>query len=655
MNNPKRLWLSSNKTLPSLYASFCILVMLIVVHVTLNSNAAITLVGVSGYSNITIGEIADDSVVIQTIPVDDSVVSVEMQFATLERSNRGTVNVQILGMDSNTEYFNQQLSAEELEDHTYERFILSQAAEKSRDQHIAVIVTSDSAAGEAVSIWSSDLDSIPDGELTVNGAKMPGDLALQTRVKNHATVLLSVWKCVIVSLMTAIVLLAVWVIFRNKNIRYERYFSLLIFAFGLLYMVLITPLSIPDGHYHYQSSYQLSNIILHHEEEQGNASDFDYSSFVGHYNVKSAYLRIINDFLDETGNGEQVIIPQPRDINYFADFLPQAIGISLARLLNLNFLQLFFLGRLMNLLFYTACLYLAIKRIPRFKLLLGVLALFPMTLHQAASYSYDAFINGMSFLLIASILKCIWEEGMIEKKDYLWILICSALLAPAKVVYTSIVLLVWLIPRTRFPSRKKKVILCTLIMVICAVGIFVFQINSLQGIATSSVELNWEGGVNYSPSYVFQHPIGTAIIFLRTLKYSGQYYFESMIGKYLSGLTLPISSIIVWLFAFFAILATFHEEKKQVSIIQSLCFLIVAGIVTLLAMASMFFGYTSNTREMIMGVQGRYFTPIEPLLFIPCCHFTPKLKQYHSQLVVIPCVILEWITLLSVLNFTLIN
>lgn len=39
--------------------------------------------------------------------------------------------------------------------------------------------------------------------------------------------------------------------------------------------------------------------------------------------------------------------------------------------------------------------------------------------------------------------------------------------------------------------------------------------------------------------------------------------------------------------------------------------------VILLTMASMFLGWTSNTRTIIVGVQGRYFIPVFPLLILP--------------------------------------
>ena len=77
-------------------------------------------------------------------------------------------------------------------------------------------------------------------------------------------------------------------------------------------------------------------------------------------------------------------------------YVPQAMGIALARMLGLGGLGLLFMGRLFNLMFFTAMGCLTIRRMPFGKEVAAGAALLPMTLHLAASFSYDVMIIALS-------------------------------------------------------------------------------------------------------------------------------------------------------------------------------------------------------------------------------------------------------------------
>lgn len=424
-----------------------------------------------------------------------------------------------------------------------------------------------------------------------------------------------------ISIYIAAVLLFVIILF---SISVERRFAIAALAIGFMYLLVITPLSPPDEPHHYQSSYQLSNYLLLQwkNAEQGNSAHFDYSNLVGHQNVESGYRRIMEDIGLKDRDGEQIEIPSPRDLSYFVEYLPQAVGISAARLLKLNFIWIFILGRVFNLLFYSLCLYVAVKRAPRFKVLLGLTGIFPMALHQAASFSYDGFINGMSLVLISSLLKAIYEEGPLSSRDYRWILISGMLLAPAKIVYAPILLLAFLIPKQRFSGTREQIRKTVGLFVVCSVSIAVFQIQNIVGMSglDTASELNWEGQYNYTVSYILGHPLSTVKIFWNSFAINAEDWFVRSIGASLSGLTLSISKQIIWGFCGLTILSAFEYENSQF-VLSGKCravFLISVGIVTALIMLSMFLGWTSNTRQIIQGVQGRYFIPILPLLFMSC-------------------------------------
>jgi len=444
------------------------------------------------------------------------------------------------------------------------------------------------------------------------------------------------------------------------KINFEIFFMIGALFMGLIYMLTITPLSVPDEMHHYQSAYKLSNFFLFNWNyaDYGDSSDFDYTDLSGHYNTSSAYARIIDEICESTNDGDIVEIPQPRSLSYFIEYIPQALGISLARLTNQNFIITFFSGRIFNLIFYVGCLYFAIKRIPKFKLLLGLIGVMPMALHQAASYSYDGFINGISFFLIASIFKAIYEDGLLAKKNFFAILISGMLLAPAKLVYTCILLLLFLIPVQKFKNKKDWLIKITLILSCSLLFICTFHFAQLEDVLIPTSDLNWAGGHNYTVDFILHYPIQTIQVFLHTIQVNFFIWLQCAIGSNLSGLTLGIPSWIIYGYIaiiLFATLKNINQEDEIPSnhvklICIAICFMVLFGV-----MLSMFLGWTSDTSGVILGVQGRYFIPIIPLLSLIFNNDTLVLRKNIDKILIFMSVFLNSTVIYYILKYTLLH
>lgn len=438
----------------------------------------------------------------------------------------------------------------------------------------------------------------------------------------------------------------------------EKVFTMLALSLGFVYLITITPLSVPDEPHHYQSAYWLSNVLLFHWDEYGDSTDFDYSAFVGHHNVSSGYLYVMENVGGSPAKGEVVQIPEPRAMSYFVEYLPQALGIALSRITNQNFIRTFLIGRLFNLIFYSGCLYFAIKRAPIFKIMFGLIGIMPMALHQAASYSYDGFINGMALLLIASMLKAIYEDGPLSKKDFYCILILGALLTPAKPVYFPILFLAVLIPERRFGGRKEKIIGIALVWIAGAVFAAGFQLQSLFTLATgSSHGLNQEGCYNYTMSFVFEHPWKTTQIFVGTFYKLALDWLKCAIGQAMSGLTLILPTWIIYGYMGVIALSVLNHERSDYVLRAGdrTVFLLVSMIVVLLVMLSMFLAWTSDFRTVITGIQGRYFIPVMPLLALLLNNQVLILRKNVDRTLIVVAVLLQCAVLTNVLNYTLLN
>jgi len=459
----------------------------------------------------------------------------------------------------------------------------------------------------------------------------------------------------ILSCFFILVALIIFLIIKRVSIEYLYLAAGM--GIGLFYLFLMTPLSIPDERTHYNSTHMLVNNLLFQENKNiYKLSNFDYSNLRAHYNVSSAYIRFAKEGIHRINDSKYGIISGSYIKNYFVWYIPQALGVLIARFLSLNFFGVFYLGRLTNLIFYVLCVFLAIKVVNEFKLPFFFIGLLPMTMHQAASFSYDAFINGISMVFIAYFIRILYESNKLETKDITALSITGILLAPAKLVYFPIVLLVFLALPEHFGWKKAKGYIAAIgIFIIGLVMLLLFNYNELFKTTQQSAGLNWERQHNYTFSFILEHPQQTATIFLNTFISSGIWYYRTMIGRYLSGLSLLLPEWYISVFLLILIGSVFYGKKVSWNPkwLHRSIFLLIIFSVILLCMLSMFLFWTSDTRDIIQGVQGRYFIPLIPLGLLIVRN---KLKVDNNiySFVLIGCIIaMQFFTIKYIFNATI--
>jgi len=446
-----------------------------------------------------------------------------------------------------------------------------------------------------------------------------------------------------------------------KRVSIEYLYLVVGMGIGLFYLFIMTPLSIPDEKHHYNSTHMLTNILLFQENKNiSKSSNFDYYNLKGHHNVSSAYIRLAKEGIHRIKDSEYkyISIPKPYNINYFVWYIPQALGVLIARFLSLNFFGVFYLGRLTNLIFYVFCVFCAIKIVNEFKLPFFIISLLPMTIHQAASFSYDAFINGISMIFIAYLISILYENNKLETKDIAVLSITGILLAPAKLVYFPIVSLIFFaLPRHFGWKKAKGYIIAVGIFIIGLAMILLFNHNELFKMTQQPVELNWEGQHNYTFSFILEHPLQTVKIFWNTLNVYRTWYYHTMIGRYLSGFTLSLPEWYITVFLLILIGSVFYGKKDSWNPkwVHRGLFLFIFIVVVLLCMLSMFLGWTSDTHDIILGVQGRYFIPLIPLGLL-ILRNKLKIENKVYSIILIGCVIwMQFLTIKHILNVTIQN
>ena len=440
------------------------------------------------------------------------------------------------------------------------------------------------------------------------------------------------------------------------SFRYFLFFPALVLLLGAAYIIVITPMSVPDEHTHYSAAYQISNYLAFHDNPTvANAADFDYPKDWENHNMPSAWLRLFADFFKAPENLASIHIDVLSGIwtlQYPLEYLPQAIGILLARLLGFNFLQLFYFGRFVNLLFYSCCVGIAIKRCPQFKLMLGLVAALPMALQQAASYSYDAFINGISLILVASLLKACIETGPFSRRDYLWIMLSSILLAPAKGAYFFLILLFPAIPVARFRSRKQKITLF-LGLIFCA-GLFflLMEWSSIVRIVSASVNER----STQSLSEILRHPFTVFALLRKTINENLYFWLRCAVGYCMSGLTLYLENWLPEAFYVLLLLSVLSISEESSSAMPKRYYgyaLLVIVFVLFSFLFAMLITWTNQTSSVIEGVQGRYLLPVLPLLLLLFRNHTLILKRSIDKPIIFIYILLSIRVILCIIDKTL--
>ena len=156
--------------------------------------------------------------------------------------------------------------------------------------------------------------------------------------------------------------------------------------------------------------------------------------------------------------------------NPFYGYLPQAIGMDIAKLLDMNVIWMLWLGRIFNLILYAGLISLAIKKTPVLKMPMLAVACIPISIYQAASLSIDSMIIGLAILAIAYFLYLYKaEKNSLGVKQVVMFSALCLILGLCKLPYLAFIFLLLLIPFDNFEKGKK--IIPYMILCIALVGI----------------------------------------------------------------------------------------------------------------------------------------------------------------------------------------
>lgn len=419
-------------------------------------------------------------------------------------------------------------------------------------------------------------------------------------------------------------------------------FLILAIPVGIFWAYLIPPFQTPDETVHFYRAFEVAegHMTSGHDENGGIGNYFSASiqEFVDKVRVEELVfhpeVKLSREEMEEAksiylSEENQTFYSFPSSAIYSPiPYLPQALGIFIAKGLDWSVFNIQLTARVFNLITYALLTFFAIKIIPKLKTCLFLLALMPMSLHQAASVSGDALLFGVSFLLIAYVCRLIFSEeaAKFTIKDFLIILVLSIAASLAKPAYFLLFLMLFLIPVQKYDSKSAYWKNNIAIAVLSLAALF------------SWMAFGTEAAANNNPveqaKWILLNPFQYLQQFFGTFLYVDQLYLQ-FVGV-LGWLDTPIPYVISFLFTILFTASITLEKRSglenKATVMRGLLLLAIYLIEAAVVVTMLFLAWPQNDPKLVGGVQGRYFIPIFPLLAYGLYAALPGMKKIPAPI-----------------------
>ncbi len=509
---------------------------------------------------------------------------------------------------------------------------------------------------EADSEINSEADSAIDSEI------LPLEICTMGIYRNNGFM-----KSLFVRLSFVMCLLLILLFFAAKKLRGrpELLYLACAVSMGLVFSFMTPPWTISDERTHVDTVYMVSNSLLGITDTPGpekmykRACDIDmsmnytmpittarYRAVESGLFAPASSVHFAGESSTSSGNGLELTAcfaeTSLANVSILC-YLPSAVGFTIARLLGRNMITMFMAARWVNVLVCSLIISFAVKRIPYGGACLAAIALFPKTLQQIASCSYDGVVIAGTFLFIAYCIAAAYDRRF-SIMDLLILFLSGFFVASSKGgTYVPLLGIALMIPFTAKKLHRENIELQSVwkgitaaLLGSCAVLFFGKFVGLVFGMLTrqSGTAVYGAGASErtlYSLSDLISSPGKLIDLFLNTVNVRGDGLISEMVGK-----NLCQRWYLVFAFLFLAFLGILHErksgdgiERETVSDQKSQhtlpCYINMGGRVWLLFLAasstalvflSMLVAFTTKGAAYIEGIQGRYLLPIIPLVYL---------------------------------------
>jgi uncharacterized membrane protein len=296
-------------------------------------------------------------------------------------------------------------------------------------------------------------------------------------------------------------------------------------------------------------------------------------------------------------------------------YLPQAIGILLARLATDSVLLLVLAARVANFAAWAVLTWLAIRTAPGLRWTLCIVALAPMSLFLATSCNVDALTNGLAFLWTACVLKAAVEDRELGRRDLAQLAVLAALLSITKFVYVCLILLLFLVPARRFGGAWRRFGAGTALVAIGVGAVATWLlVSDPQSSFNAGPQSRRAQGVHLRA--VVQDPVWGVRVVVNTVTRSARRWAHQLADTHWDKKAEDTRLLLLWSAALVLALVCDPPFASGPTAAQRLVALAAATTTMAALVLVAYLLWTSLFASMAKGVQGRYVIPLLPALAI---------------------------------------
>ncbi|MBR4080590.1 MAG: DUF2142 domain-containing protein [Clostridia bacterium] len=301
---------------------------------------------------------------------------------------------------------------------------------------------------------------------------------------------------------------------------------------------------------------------------------------------------------------------------WFFGYLPYSVGMLLGKLLGLTESWALRLSFITGVAAYAGVCTAAVKIAPRYKLTFMIAAVLPTCLYQASNISYDAMVMAGVLLGLAILVRemdC--PEKRLSGASALGMTVSIVLGTIAKPVYSVALLLLWMLPVSKFGSKKRAWIFRIFVLVLLLACLY----SCLLGMYAEQIGGDDRMGEGVDSAAQVQFILANPLFFLREM---GD-FLVTTVPRYLTnsasqwahwgaGKTSGVLMAALWLLC---PLCCLSEKKTSPLTWGRRVWLFVLSLIPIVAlMVVQYIVSTPVGSDSIAGMQGRYVLPVLPLL-----------------------------------------
>lgn len=449
---------------------------------------------------------------------------------------------------------------------------------------------------------------------------------------------------------------------KNTLFKCENLFLIFCLFWGIVFLLVNPPFQAPDESGHFFKMWGYTQGTLRHTIKDGWSGIELPKSIDNIYNFYSQYV-YSNKKIPLIETVKYSKLPLKKDDKIFVKFgatsytplsyFPSFIVLWIMKLLNIKPLFMMYILRFCSLLVYMALTYYAIRLTPCKKWMFLFLALLPINVYQAAAISTDGITLGFVMLFCANTLKLAFSESVVKinrKQILIWdiLITCIGIL---KFAYFPLVLLYFLIPKTKFESSKLYYgNFAVLILVnFCLLTCFLMGVMGAKGLNEYSFENKLLSSFEMIKK-ILAAPFNYILLVIKSSLYLKKFLYYNVVSSVGGNLVMipPFAAHLTWFLMFLSVFCGNQSEKNPYFSLNNKAVFVIAFLLChVLIMTSVYLIY--QTTPYIVGIQGRYLTPLLPLLLLLF-----SFKKVQTENKVIPAILLLAAQFLLFMTFIII-